>query len=197
MRVLSLTALLPAGATLYFFVFWRWFGFWRRHAVATYTMMLGTFVGLGAAAHAFRDHVFAHRLAMPLACRVVGWTIVGLSGVLALVADRQLGLRVRAFRPFFDDAGRIELQTTGAYALVRHPIYSAGIGYQLGVFLVAGHLSVLAAAVVFAVGAVWFTRQEERRLVELLDDPASYQRYRAEVPALFPWTGGARRRPRR
>jgi protein-S-isoprenylcysteine O-methyltransferase Ste14 len=39
---------------------------------------------------------------------------------------------------------------------------------------------------VLAAGALWFTRQEERRLVALLDDPAAYERYRRRVPALLP-----------
>jgi protein-S-isoprenylcysteine O-methyltransferase Ste14 len=53
-------------------------------------------------------------------------------------------------------------------------------------FLATGFVAVAAAAVVFLLGALWFTRQEERRLVGLLADPAAYDRYRARVPALFP-----------
>lgn len=33
----------------------------------------------------------------------------------------------------------------------------------------------------------WFTRQEERRLMTLLDDPADYERYRKRVSTLLPW----------
>jgi len=36
---------------------------------------------------------------------------------------------------------------------------------------------------------LWFTRQEEARLVALLDDPTEYDRYRARVPALLPRLG--------
>jgi protein-S-isoprenylcysteine O-methyltransferase Ste14 len=39
---------------------------------------------------------------------------------------------------------------------------------------------------VFWLGALWFTRQEERRLVELLADPTAYDGYRARVGRLFP-----------
>ena len=108
------------------------------------------------------------------------------------VADRQLGLRVRAFTPCFEEGGSLGLKTTGAYGVVRHPIYAAGLWYQVGVFLVTGVVAVAAAALVFGLGALWFTRQEEARLVRLLRDPAQYQRYRAAVPALLPWP---RRRP--
>jgi len=56
--------------------------------------------------------------------------------VFGTVADRQIGLR--SFMPFLDDDGRIQLKTTGAYGVVRHPIYASGIGFQLGVLLVTG-----------------------------------------------------------
>jgi protein-S-isoprenylcysteine O-methyltransferase Ste14 len=39
---------------------------------------------------------------------------------------------------------------------------------------------------VLTLGALWFTQQEERRLVALLDDPDAYDRYRARVGALVP-----------
>jgi protein-S-isoprenylcysteine O-methyltransferase Ste14 len=186
-RAFALLAMLPAGATLYFFVFWRGFDFWRRHRVATYVMMFGTFFVLGVAAYLARQTVFAWRFHPTTAHLVLGWLILGESWALGLVADRQLGLRIRSFTPFFEENARIALRTTGAYAIVRHPIYASGIGFQLGALLVTGYLAILPAWIVFTLGAVWFTRQEERRLVTLLDDPTAYDRYRARVPALLPW----------
>jgi protein-S-isoprenylcysteine O-methyltransferase Ste14 len=53
-------------------------------------------------------------------------------------------------------------------------------------FLVTGELAIAAACAVLTLGALWFTRQEERRLVPLLEDPAEYERYRARVGALLP-----------
>jgi protein-S-isoprenylcysteine O-methyltransferase Ste14 len=188
MQVLALSAILPAGATLYFFVFWHWFDHWRRHRVQTYSLMCGTLIALGAAVWFFRGVVFAHRVLPPWWVQVIGWAVVAIAGGFGMVADRQIGMRVRSFMPFFDEHGRIELKTTGAYGVVRHPIYAAGIGYQLGVCLVTGYIAVAIALPVLGLGALWFTRQEERRLVELLDDPEAYRRYRDRVPALFPWT---------
>jgi protein-S-isoprenylcysteine O-methyltransferase Ste14 len=187
MRILATTAILPAGATFYFFVFWMGFAFWRKHRVLTYAMLFGTFLALGGAVYHWRRFVFADGIDFPFWLHVVGWTLVALACALGFVADRQIGFRVRSFAPFFDRQGRIALETEGAYAIVRHPIYSSGIWYQLGMFLVSGYLAVAVAMVVFALGALWFTRQEERRLVELLDDPAEYERYRRRVPALFPF----------
>lgn len=193
MRVLALSAIVWASATLYFFVFWRWFDFWRRHQLATYVLMLGTLIGLGVGVWLGRSHVFAYRVAMPVWGQAIGGCVLASACALAFVADRQIGIRVRSFTPFFETQGRIELRTTGAYGIVRHPIYAAGIGYQLGVLLVTGFLAVAVACAVLALGAIWFTRQEERRLVALLDDPREYERYRARVPALLPWS---RARPR-
>ena len=190
LRGLAVIAIVPGSAPLYFFVFWRWFDFWRRHRILTYTFMLGTFWGTGVLAYLYRDVVLAPRVAMPIWVQAIGWALVGSASLLGTVADRQLGLRLRAFTPLFEPQGRIELRTTGAYAIVRHPIYAAGIWFQLGAFLVAGHLAVLAAGLLLAAGAPWFTRQEERRLVALLADPTEYDRYRARVPALYPWPRG-------
>ena len=192
LRVLALPAVLPAGATLYFVVFWGWFAFWRRHRVATYVLMFGTLIGLGVAVWVWRQRVLGEVVALPGLVHAVGWGLVVIANLFGWVADRQLGLRVRAFTPFFEEGGSLELKTTGAYGVVRHPIYAAGLWYQVGVFLVTGVVAVAAAALVFGLGALWFTRQEEARLVRLLRDPAQYQRYRAAVPALLPWP---RRRP--
>jgi protein-S-isoprenylcysteine O-methyltransferase Ste14 len=189
---LAILATFPAGATPYFYCFWRWFDFWRRHVVLTFALMLGMIGGLIAALVVLRARVFGPALDMPWPIQTIGWALIAITFVLAVVADRQLGIRVRSFMPFFEPGGRIELRTTGAYGVVRHPIYAAGIGYQIGAFLVTGYLAIAIAAVILALGARWFTRQEERRLIALLDDPAAYDRYRARTPALLP---RLRRRP--
>jgi len=187
--VLAISSVVVAGATLYFFVFWRWFEFWRRHRIATYTMAIVTFAVLGVVVGSWRREIFELRTEMPALVRGIGWIVVSLSLVLGFVADRQIGIRVRSFAPFFDEVGRLDLVTTGAYGLVRHPIYSAGIWYQLGTILITGSVAVSAAWIVLVLGARWFTKQEERRVVLLLDDPTEYERYRKRVPALVPWFG--------
>ncbi len=187
-KALALGAIIPAGAALWFVLFWNLFEFWRRHRALTYAAMGTTVVSVVLAAHAL-EHLtwFGGPLVMPVWARTIGWALIAVSTVFGWIADRQIGVRVRSFAPFFDRLGRIELKTTGAYGVVRHPIYAAGRVFQFGVFLVTGYPSVLLAWAVFGFGAIWFTRQEERRLVTLLDDPASYDRYRARVPALFPF----------
>jgi protein-S-isoprenylcysteine O-methyltransferase Ste14 len=149
-------------------------------------MLLGSFGGVGGLVAVLHRWTFAGRLHPPAWMQATGWAVVVVASAFGTVADRQIGLRVRSFTPFFETHGRLELKTSGAYGVVRHPIYAAGIADQLGIFLVTGYPVVAVACVVLALGAQWFTRQEEARLVALLDDPAEYERYRERVPALRP-----------
>jgi protein-S-isoprenylcysteine O-methyltransferase Ste14 len=192
MRILALTAIIPAGATFNFLLFWRWFEFWSKHRILTYLMMIGNLVVLGVLVQWFRHFVFAVRIEFPIWIHALGWILMALASLLYFVADRQIGIRVRSFAPFFQPEEKIELRTDYAYGIVRHPIYAAGIHYQLAVFLVSGYVSVAVATLVLFLGALWFTRKEEGRLMERLEDPAAYLRYRARVPALIPWISGCR-----
>ena len=183
---LAVAAVFPAFATVWFAIFWTGFAFWRRHVALTAMAALLVVGGWLVAELIGIDVVERAAIEMPVAAQVIGWTIVAASFVLGVVADRQIGIRVRSFLPYFEDRGRIALVTRGAYGVVRHPIYASGIYFQLGAFLITGVPAIAIACVVLVAGAMWFTRQEERRLIALLDDPSSYDRYRREVPALFP-----------
>lgn len=184
--VLAFYVMLPAGATVYFFVFWNWFEYWRRRRLLTYALVGVTFTLLGGLIVVLRSWTYAGRLDMPVAALAVGWALIAVATVFGTIADRQIGVSVRTFTPFFEQQGHLELRTSGAYGVVRHPIYAAGSVFQAGGFLVTGYPAVLVSWVVFTGGALWFTAQEERRLVALLDDPQEYDRYRERVPALFP-----------
>ena len=185
-RGLALYAMLPAAATFYFYVFWRWFDVWRARRSLTYVLFGSSFVVVGVVVVVGRRWSLAGRFEPPAPVEWLGWAAIAVSVVFGTVADRQIGLRVRTFMPLFDQHGRVELKTTGAYGVVRHPIYASGSAFQLGVFLVTGYPGVLVAWAIFTLGAVWFTAQEERHLVALLDDPTAYDRYRHSVPALVP-----------
>jgi protein-S-isoprenylcysteine O-methyltransferase Ste14 len=185
-RALAFGCLFGLVAPIYFFVFWHWFDFWRKRRLAWFLMLGGTAVAVWGSGYILRSYVWAGRIRLPLAAVACGWMLFGVVIVFGFVADRQIGVRVRSFRPFFEHHGHIELKTTGAYGIVRHPIYAAGLGELVSVFLITGYPSVLVVALIYTIGATWFTRQEEARLVALLDDPAAYDRYRARVPALIP-----------
>jgi protein-S-isoprenylcysteine O-methyltransferase Ste14 len=175
------------GAPLWFLVFWHWFDFWRTRRTLTYSVWAALFIAVAAVVALTLDALFGPRFAPPPWSAVTGWALMAATTVFGAVADRQLGTRVRSFMPFFDEGHRhIRLRTSGAYAVVRHPIYAAGVWFALGMFLVTGYWVLLASLVVFTLSALWFTRQEERRLTALLEDPTEYDRYRARVGALFP-----------
>lgn len=184
--VLAFTVLLPAAGTPWFFVFWTWFEHWRRRRILTYSIWAVLFGAWAAVIVVFDARSWLGRITAPAYVEGVGWALIVAASALGFVADRQIGVRVRSFAPFFDYHGHLDLKTTGAYGVVRHPIYAAVIGYGLGIFLVTGWVAVLAAWAIFTLGAIWFSRQEERRLVALLDDPSEYERYRRRVPALVP-----------
>jgi protein-S-isoprenylcysteine O-methyltransferase Ste14 len=186
MRVLALLAIFPAVVPPYFIVFWSGFAFWRRHRGLWWLMLLAIAGGGSIAITIERHRVLAERADFPIWLNAIGWIVIVAANLLGLVADRQIGFYIRSFKPFFEDNARIELRTGGAYRIVRHPIYAAGIYFQLGAFFATGYYAVAIACAVFTLGALWFTRQEERRLRELLADASEYDRYRARVGALLP-----------
>lgn len=89
LRLLAVLAVLPAAATVYFAVFWRWFAFFRRHRALSLAMMTGSLAALGAAVVRHEHTVFARGLTMPLGAVVAGWMILIGANVLGLVADRR------------------------------------------------------------------------------------------------------------
>ena len=90
--------------------------------------------------------------------------------VFAVWAGRTMG---RALTPFPKpvEAG---LVTSGPFAVVRHPIYTGGLGLFLGYSLFAG---VPALVLTLALGLLWAgkLRVEERHLVAVYADYPAYQ----------------------
>jgi protein-S-isoprenylcysteine O-methyltransferase Ste14 len=187
--VVAILAIMPVAAVAYFYVFWSRIAMWRRHPVGAFAMIASFLLGVSVLAIAFRGPLLSIAVEPPPAIAALGWIIIAAATVFGTIADRQIGFYVRAFMPFFAKRGRIELKTRGAYGIVRHPIYASGIWFQLGAVLVTGSVVVAVACIVFALGARWFTRREERELVTLLRDPSEYERYRERVPSLFPRLG--------
>ncbi|WP_427919427.1 methyltransferase family protein [Streptomyces sp. cg40] len=79
-----------------------------------------------------------------------------------------------------------ELRTEGPYRIVRHPIYTGLLGLVLGGMLACG----FGVWIVFlAVAVPWLLRRvriEDGMMADRFG--ASYEAYRARVPALIPWT---------
>jgi protein-S-isoprenylcysteine O-methyltransferase Ste14 len=76
------------------------------------------------------------------------------------------------------------LVTTGAYAKVRHPIYSADILLAWGVFLFIPTLKVLASVAWLTMVLVIWMKLEEKALTEIFGD--EYTRYKSRTPMIIP-----------
>ncbi|MCL5435919.1 MAG: isoprenylcysteine carboxylmethyltransferase family protein [Patescibacteria group bacterium] len=77
-----------------------------------------------------------------------------------------------------------QLATTGAYAVVRHPIYSADIVIAWGVFFAFPSLRLLVTVIWATAIFVYWAKLEEEALVQKFGE--EYQSYRSRVPMLFP-----------
>lgn len=79
-----------------------------------------------------------------------------------------------------------ELVTTGAYGLVRNPIYASVIWFVLpGVSLITLTWVYLVAALFLFVGVQIFIKKEERQLLQVFGQ--TYQDYQAHVDRLIPF----------
>ena len=113
--------------------------------------------------------------------RLPGWALVA-AGILLLARSAiDLGRSLTPFpRPLPD--GR--LVTTGAYRLVRHPIYSGVIISALGLSLVTISPVRLALTIVLFAFFDMKARREERWLQEQYPE---YAAYKSHVKKLIPW----------
>src|SRR5262245_43361890 len=101
MRALAIFGMISAGATLWFFIFWHWFEYWKRYPVQTYALVLGTFVTIAIVMTVWRDVILTHAIAFPLVVRLLGWVLVApvAAALLGFVANQQIGIWVRWFMP--------------------------------------------------------------------------------------------------
>jgi protein-S-isoprenylcysteine O-methyltransferase Ste14 len=87
-----------------------------------------------------------------------------------------------------------ELIRSGPYAYVRHPIYSGLIGALLGTAITVGTAGAALGLAIIIASFVRKLRAEEVFMRETF--AVEYPRYRAEVPALVPFTTPRRSAPR-
>lgn len=113
--------------------------------------------------------------------RPLGGVVAFGGAALAALSVLQLGSNLTPFpRPV---AGG-QLVRTGAYALVRHPIYTGLILLAIGWSLLRGS----SLALVLALGLIVFFDQKARREEQwLVDVYPEYKEYRAKVRKLIPW----------
>lgn len=134
-----------------------------------------------------------------LAYLIPGWTGMAITGGLAsilmyvgqalLVAGALLLLTGtvslgRGLTPFPQPLPESRLRTTGAYALVRHPLYSGILFMACGWSL----YSISVAGLAFdAVLFVFFDRKAAREEIWLAGKFSGYAAYRSRVKKLIPW----------
>ncbi|HXK03774.1 MAG TPA: isoprenylcysteine carboxylmethyltransferase family protein [Verrucomicrobiae bacterium] len=117
------------------------------------------------------------------------WRIAGIlifsapSIALAWSAVKHLGKQFRVNAGLYEDH---ELVKTGAYAIVRHPIYGSLLGMLVATILVSTPpVWALASLTLFIAGTEIRVRTEDRLLVARFGD--DFTEYRRRVPAYIPF----------
>jgi protein-S-isoprenylcysteine O-methyltransferase Ste14 len=111
-----------------------------------------------------------------IAAYAVGGTLFALGFLLLATAGLQLGT---SLTPFPAPKDGQTLTTTGAFALVRHPMYGGGVLIGLGWTIIFASVVGLGVTLVLAVFLDLKSRREEAWLDESLDD---YTAYREQTP---------------
>lgn len=110
-----------------------------------------------------------------------GQALLVAGALLTLTGAVSLG---RWLTPFPQPLPESQLRTAGAYALVRHPLYSGILFMALGWSLYSLSVAGLAFdAVVF----VFFDRKAAREEIWLAEKFSGYAAYRRRVKKLIPW----------
>lgn len=110
-----------------------------------------------------------------------GWVLAAIGTVLLAWSALNLG---RSLTPFPRPLPEAELVTTGAYRLVRHPIYCAVIIGALGLSLATeSWLRLGLSATLF----VFFDMKARREEIWLQAKFPAYEAYKARVKKLIPW----------
>ncbi len=132
----------------------------------------------------FGPRTFAGAPAFPVpgACRLAGGILMILG--LVLFAPALVNLGVRRITPLPYPREGITLVDTGAYGIVRHPMYGGGVIFAVGwALFVSGWLTLVYALALF-VFVDYKSRREERWLSERF---AQYADYRRRVRKLLPF----------
>ncbi len=126
-----------------------------------------------------------HASQMPLAAQAIGLLILTLSSALIMWVFRENSFAAAVVRVQAERGHRVI--SSGPYAFVRHPMYSAAVLFMIGMALLLGSWWGTAISPVFAILFGLRTRIEERTLTNGLPGYADYAarvRYRL-VPGLW------------
>ena len=119
----------------------------------------------------------------PAVVSAIGWSILGLSLILLLVAQAQMGASWR----IGIDASPTALVTEGLFGVVRNPIFTAMLAMMLGLALVTPAAWTVLGWVYAATVIAIQTRHEEAHLEALHGE--TYRAYTARVGRFLPGVG--------
>jgi protein-S-isoprenylcysteine O-methyltransferase Ste14 len=164
--------------------------FWRtRIRTAFWTAGLTAWTLGGVLIFYFRAQLLA--VSRPPTWMIVaGLALIAIEPVALRRVERELGGKRLVGHAELTGGGTLE--TSGLYARVRHPRYSAMFCAVLGACLIAG------TRILWVVAAVWWIVErlvialEERELLARFGEP--YAAYRRRVPAFLPFHLGPRAR---
>ena len=101
-----------------------------------------------------------------------GIAISGLAITLFAMSRFSLG---KNYSPCYDSYMPKNLKTTGAYSLVRHPIYSSNILLMVGIFVSTGSLVIAANTVILFIYYILSAFIEEKAIVKKFPKYKSYK----------------------
>ena len=112
-------------------------------------------------------------------------TVVCVSSVVFIIqAMRVVGIHNAAFVPEFIDHQEFEPIRSGIYGVIRHPLFWGGVGYSVGLALVAATRSAYVIATINVSYGVLYNWLEDRRLRSVFG--TRYSAYSDQVPAILP-----------
>lgn len=118
---------------------------------------------------------------LSIVLRIVSQALIGIGALLTLGGVVALG---RWLTPFPQPLPESQLRTSGAYAFVRHPLYTGILIMALGWSLMSHSL----AGLVFdAALFVFFDRKAAREEIWLTEKFPDYKAYSSRVKKLIPW----------
>ncbi len=115
---------------------------------------------------------------------VLQWTGLLLTAAGMLLAALAVGALGRGLTPFPRPPVRARLRVHGAYAVVRHPIYTGMVLAGIGWSLLWGSMAGMALALVLG---VFFDRKAAHEEAWLRRKFKSYRGYQRRVKKLIPW----------
>ncbi len=154
----------------------------RRLGLLTYLLPLFTWLPLAFLTYRLRDALLEHRVALPVAVKVIGLFLFLPGAGLQVWTLLLLTLPVITGMPEVTNSAKTSLTTTGPFGIVRHPTYLSHTLMLLGLFLMTGVIAAgfIAIADAFLVNSL-IIPLEERELLQRFGK--EYEAYRRKVPS--------------